>query len=164
MSDEIDLEVGEPDADETPAQRRRRERRAARSSDSGGSSRSRATAGVSTDDKSVSSRLGTAFTKLADQMDAREDEELATALREESAGMTQGLVSLTSTVPILRLPLMLVLAFAEPVLAFWRVGRILFYRFLNWRERRIIMAQQQAEQAAWEEQQQPGMPDVQVVN
>lgn len=157
----IDLEHGDPEPEETPRQRRRRERAASdsSSSSSGGSRRNK---GVGdTDDTGLASRLDVALNKLADQMDARDDEELATALREERRGMTQGLVSLTGTVPILRIPLLLLLAFAEPVLAFWRVGRILFYRFLSWRERRIIAAQQAQEEmqvAEWEASQQPGMP------
>lgn len=155
----IDLEHGEPEDEETPAQRRRRERRAARGSDSGGGGSGSRRKGVAdTDDSGLASRLDTAFNKLADQMDARDDDELASALREERRGMTQGLVSLTGAVPLLRIPLLLLLAFAEPVLAFWRVGRILFYRFLSWRERRIMAAQEAQAQAEWEASQQPGMP------
>lgn len=165
MSDEIDLTTGEPDDEETPAQRRRRERRAARGSDGGsGGGSGRGSGGSGKSDAGLVSELGSAFNKLADQMDARDDEELAEALRDESKAMSQGLVSLTSAIPLLRPFLTLALALAAPILAFWRVGRILFYRFLSWRERRIIAAQQQSEQAAWEEQQQPGMPDVTVVS
>lgn len=155
MSFEIDLEKGVPDEDETPSQRRRRERRANSDSDSS-SSRSSSGSSRSSDrnDTSLASHLGTAISKIADQMDARGDEELATALREERAPMSQGLVSLTSSVTPLRPPLVLALAITEPVLAFWRVGRILVMRFLTWRERRIVEAQ---EIAAWEAQQEVGI-------
>lgn len=160
MSDEIDLEVGEPDPDESPSARRRARRRAARSSDSdsgGSSSRSKSSGGKS--DAGLVTQLDTAFSKLADQMAARDDEELAEALMDERHAMSQGMVSLTSGLPFLRPILVLVLALAEPILAFWRVGRILFYRFLSWRERRIIAAQETArETAEWEAAQQPGIP------
>ena len=67
--------------------------------------------------------------------------------------MSQGLVSLTATLTPLRLPLIVFMSLVEPVLAFWRVGRILALRLLNWRERRIVAMQEQqaaseAEQAA----------------
>jgi hypothetical protein len=144
----IDLESGEPDPDESPAARRRRERRD-RTGDTGSSSRSRGGASSSkSDDSSLVTRLDTAFFKLADQMLARGDDELAEALREERRPMSQGLVSLTATLTVLRLPLVILMSLIEPVLAFWRVGRILFMRFLGWRERRIIAAQEA--RAEWE--------------
>jgi hypothetical protein len=142
----IDLEHGEPDPDESPAAKRRRERRAS-GGDSGGS-RSSSSSKSSTErsDTSLVTRMDTAFSKIADQMDAREDEELAEAIRDERHAMSQGLVSLTGSITPLRPLLVLVLSLIEPVLAFWRVGRILFLRFLTWRERRIVAAQQ----AEWE--------------
>jgi hypothetical protein len=109
--------------------------------------------------------MDTAFIKLADQMLARGDEELAEALREERRPMAQGLVSLTATLTILRLPLVVVMSLIEPVLAFWRVGGLLFQRFLVWRERRILAAQraqaEQQTQAEWEAAQAPGMQAIQ---
>lgn len=153
MSDTIDLTLGEPDPDESPAARRRRERRE-RDSSSGSSSRTRSSTGGSSksDDSSLVTRLDTAFVKLADQMLARGDDELAEALREERHAMSQGLVSLTATLTVLRFPLIVFMSLIEPVLAFWRVGRILIMRFFGWRERRIIAAQEA--QAEWERQQQ----------
>lgn len=156
----INLEKGEPDPDESPSRRRRREKRdsgsSSSSSSSGGSTgSSRASERENT---SLVGRLDTAFTKLADQMAARDDAELAEALRDERHAMSQGLVSLTSSLTPLRPVLVVFLALLEPFLAFWRVGRILFMRFLQWRERRIIEAQQA--QAEWEAAQEPGMPPV----
>lgn len=158
----INLETGEPEEDESPSQRRRRARRSGSSSDSSTSSgRSSSSSKASErENTSVAGRLNTAFTKLADQMAARGDDELAEALREERSAMSQGLVSLTSSIPFLRIPLVILLSLLEPVLAFARVGRILFYRFLTWRQRRIEEAQ--AAQAEWEAQQQPGMPPMEV--
>jgi hypothetical protein len=80
---------------------------------------------------------------------ARGDDELAEALREERHAMSQGLVSLTATLTLLRLPLIVFMALIEPMLAFWRVGRLLVYRFLAWRERRVAaVREQQAEREA----------------
>ena len=152
----IDLEHGEPDPDESPAARRRRERRSGSgsSSSSGGSSSSKSSS--DRENTSLVGRLDTAFTKIADQMAARDDEELASAIRDERHAMSQGLVSLTASITPLRAVLILVLALAEPVLAFWKVGRILFIRFLTWRDRRI--AEQQAANEEWQRQQEAGIP------
>lgn len=148
MSDDtINLTIGEPDPDESPAARRRRERRE-RGGDTGSSSRTRSSSSSKSDDSGLVTRLDTAFVKLADQMLARGDDELAEALREERHAMSQGLVSLTATLTLLRLPLVVFMSLVEPVLAFWRVGRILFVRLLAWRERRIAETQQR--QAEWE--------------
>jgi hypothetical protein len=105
--------------------------------------------------------MDTAFSKIADQISARGDEELAEAIRDERHPMSQGLVSLTSTVAILRWPLIVIMALVEPLIAFWRVGRLLLIRFLGWRERRIVAAQQQA--AEWEAAQAGAPVDAQVV-
>lgn len=151
----IDLETGEPDPDESPAARRRRERRSSSSGSSGSSSSSRSRGSSNSDDTSLVARLDTAFSKIADQMAARGDDELAEALREERHPMSQGLVSLTATLTFLRWPLIILMALIEPLLAFWRVGRLLFIRFLGWRERRIVAAQEAQQQAEWEAQQSP---------
>lgn len=159
----INLEKGEPDAEESPSQRRRRARRDSESSGSSGGSGSSSGGNKARDKEntSVAGRLNTALTKLADQMAARGDDELADAIRDERSAMSQGLVSLTSSIPVLRVPLVILLSLLEPVLAFWRVGRILFMRFLFWRQGRMEEAQQQ--QAEWEAQQgAPGMPPVEV--
>lgn len=149
----IDLETGEPDPDETPAARRRRERRSSTGSSSSGSSASRSRGGSKPDNTSLASRLDAAFTKIADQLMARggeENEELATAIREESRGMSQGLVSLTATLTFLRWPLIVIMALVEPMLAFYRVGRLVLIRLLNWRERRIVAMQEAQQQSEWE--------------
>lgn len=150
----IDLETGEPDPDESPSARRRREKRESGGSSSSGSSSRSSSGSKSGDDRentSLVGRLNTAFSKIADQMAARDDDELAVAIREERGAMSQGLVSLTSSVTPLRIPLVIALSLIEPILAFWRVGRILFYRFLGWRERRIREMEFQ-QQAAEQEQ------------
>lgn len=151
----IDLETGEPDPDESPAARRRRERRSSTSSSSSGSGSSRSWSSGNSDDSGLVARMDTAFSKIADQVAARGDEELAEAIREERHPMSVGLVSLTSTLTFLRWPLVIVMALVEPLLAFLRVGRLLFIRFLNWREQRIIAAQQAQQQAEWEAGQAP---------
>lgn len=151
----IDLESGEPDPDESPAQRRRRERRSGGSGGGGSSSSSRSRGSGNSDDTSLVARLDTAFTKIADQIAARGDEELAEAIREERHPMSQGLVSLTATLTPLRWPLVVLMALIEPLLAFWRVGRLLLIRFIGWRERRIAAAQEAQQQAEWEAAQTP---------
>lgn len=123
----IDLELGEPE--ETPSQRRRRIKR----TDEKAAPKTKPT---EREDRSLTGQLDTVFTKIADMLRARDDEELAEAIRDERHAMSQGLVSLTSSVTFLRPLLTLVLALIEPFLAFWRVGRILFHRFLNWRASR----------------------------
>lgn len=99
----------------------------------------------------MASRLNSAFAKIADQVDIRGDTELAEAIRDERGAMSQGLVSLTDQITPLRMVLLLAMALAEPILAFYRVGRILFLRFLGWRERRIAERQEAAEQ--WQREQ-----------
>lgn len=131
MADELDLE--NPPEDESPSARRRRARRAER----GTSTDSKGHTGP--DDGVVTSKLNSAFGKLADQLASKGDDELATAINEESSGMTQGLVSLTKSVVFLRGPLVFIIELALVLLAFWRVGRILFIRALVRRE--TIMAQ-----------------------
>lgn len=123
----IDLEHGEED--ESPSQRRRRIKR----SDSASEPRAKPS---DKDDRSLTGRLDTTFTKISDQLEARGDEELAAAIKDERHAMSQGLVSLTSNLVVLRPLLTLILALVEPFLAFWRVGRILLGRFLEWRTNR----------------------------
>lgn len=157
----IDLESGEPESEST-ASARRRARREAASSSSGGSSGSSSSGSKGSSDRenaSLVGRLDTAFSKIADQVAVRGDEDgLAEALREERHAMSQGLVSLTSSLTILRVPLIIALSLIEPFLAFRRVGVILFGRFLRWREQRIFARQQAQEE--WEQSQAAGMPPV----
>lgn len=138
-NDEIDLERGDP------ARAEATEKKAA--------TRSRATKGGSAPkpvaaETSLKARLENVFEKLAKQMEARGDEELATALSEEKSNMSQGLVSLTKNLTPLRGPLVVVVSLVEPVLAFGRVGGILVRRAVARRARKV---------AEWEaaQQQQP---------
>jgi hypothetical protein len=98
-NDEIDLERGDP------ARAEATEKKAA--------TRSRATKSGSAPkpvaaETSLKARLENVFEKLAKQMEARGDEELATALSEEKSNMSQGLVSLTKNLTPLRGPLVVV--------------------------------------------------------
>jgi hypothetical protein len=146
----IDLESGEPDPDESPAARRRRERRSSSGSSGGSSSSGRSRSSSNSDDSGLVTRMDAAWVKIANQIAARGDDELAEAIIEEHHPMSVGLVSLTSTLTVFRWPLVILMALVEPLLAFWRVGRLVFIRFLGWRERRIIAAQEAAQQAEWE--------------
>lgn len=138
MPDELDLERGVP---ESSSERRRRR---AESTGVGGETK------TATDklDRELSDRLDSAFGQVVEWRTARGDEELATAISEDSHKMTQGLVSLTHFVVPLRRPLLIFLAFVEPVFAFGRVGRILFSR---WTYRRQLRQEELATaQAAWD--------------
>lgn len=140
---ELDLERGDPSAAARIAAEGSARSKRARSSksdgDSGSSSGSRSGGGSKTSgkgtDASLANRLGEAFSRLADQLEARDDQELADAIRQDSRAMSQGLVSLTRAVTFLRLPLLLFLGFLEPILAFWHVGSILFGRWVARRQR-----------------------------
>lgn len=134
--DEIDLERGDParaDATEKKAATRSRSTK----------SQSAKPAPAET---SLKTRLENVFEKLAKQMEARGDEELATALSEEKTNMSQGLVSLTKNLTPLRGPLLVIVSLVEPVLAFGRVGGILVRRAVARRAQKIAeweAAQQQ---------------------
>lgn len=137
MSDELDLEKGDPErAEEISARQRRREAR--RSGGSGGSASSskgsNRSSGATTDFRS---QLGRVLDKLVEQRDAVGDEELATALRDNKDPMVQGFVSVTSSVPFLQTPFLIVLNLLEIVLAFGVVGRILVGRAIERRQRRM---------------------------
>src|ERR1700741_1473749 len=62
-------------------------------------------------------RLTDVFGRIAEALEARGDEELAEAIREDTTAMSQGLVSLTNRVVFLRAPLAFGLALAAPVVA-----------------------------------------------
>lgn len=137
VTDELDLEKGDP----SRAEERRSRRRT--SSDSGESK-------TSSDrlDRELHSRLVEAFGQVVEWRQAREDEELATAIDEDKEKMSSGLVSLTHAVAPLRQPLVIFLSFVEPLLAFGRVGRILATR---WVTRRQAQAEDLAQaQAEWD--------------
>lgn len=159
---EIDLENGDPDRAERIAKVRgdqeagqARSRAARASSKSEKSDKPSATKAKSsstgTTDANLKSRLRDAFVRLADQRETKDDTELSLALREEADAMAQGLVSLTRNITPLRFPLLFVLNFLEPVLAFWRVGGILLGRFATRRnliEQEREMARADAVQAS----------------
>lgn len=151
----LDLEEGdEALADASPAERRRaarlaaaKEKNAKRDSSKSSSRRSTRTVSGEKVEAELMSRLGRTFDRIAKALDARGDDELAHAIREDSDAMSQGLVSLTSNVKLLRSPLLMSLNLIEPVLAFGRVFRILFGRW-NARQARLAMEREVAQQEA----------------
>lgn len=82
-------------------------------------------------DSDLRARLETVFDRIADAADARGDDELATAVREDLEVMATGLVNLTKPFKALRRPIVGALAVVEPFMAFGRVGRLLFGRALD---------------------------------
>lgn len=80
------------------------------------------------------SRLDRTWERVAEWRDSRGDDELATVIREDKEAWTQGIVSLSHIVKWLRAPLLMLLNFVEPVLAFGRVTRILFGRWTEQRQ------------------------------
>jgi len=148
----LDLDEGDPErAEATPAERRRAARAAVdegkSESKARGSSGSRRSTSASARDKieqELTARLDRTFTSLAKTMEARGDDELAAVIREEAEVMGQGVISLTRNVKVLRGPLLFLLNLIEPVMAFGRIGRLLYSRF---RERQWRIQQERAEQA-----------------
>lgn len=150
MAGELDLERGDIEAAQKIADlggARSRSKRASSGGSSGGGGKSSGSkSGTKRTDSELVTRLVTSFEKIADQLEAREDHELSQAIREDARAMSQGLVSLTSTLTPLRVPLILFLGFIEPILAFWHVGSILVGRFIARRQR--VMAEREMEAAA----------------
>lgn len=143
MADILDLTEGDEERAEKVAARQaagRAESKTARATRSRPSVAQRA-------ETELRERTVHVFQRIADTLAARDDEELATAISEDSEAMATGLVSLTRQVKWLRGPLLFFLSLAEPLLAFGRVGRILLRRAGEWRYRR-------AEERAGEPQQQ----------
>lgn len=144
----LDLEHGDEElADATPAERRRAARK--RAADSGGGTStprpSRSKAAQERVETELVSRLHRTFDRIALALDSRGDEELAVVIREDAAAMTHGLVSLTRNLKVLRSPLLMALNLIEPVLAFGRVGRIMYGRFVA-RQARVAQERQEATQ------------------
>lgn len=141
-------EIADAQARQAVAQSEREKRKAKRESqkkESGSSStRSRAKASPATE-SGLQGRLVDAFTRLANMLERKGDEELSTAINDEKQAMAQGLVSLTRNVTPLRGPLVLLISFLEPVLAFWRVGSILGGRLIERRQR--VMAERAMQEA-----------------
>lgn len=145
----LDLESGdEKRADDISARQRRRESRRKTST---------STSRPKSEEGDVKSQLIAIFERIADQLDARNDDELGPAVREEKEAMAQGIVAVTRLAPFFRAPVVLFIALVEPFLAFFRVGRILVFRFF---QRRARIAQERAaqqEQQTYE--QQMGVPE-----
>lgn len=140
----LDLENGdEALANATPAERRRAARKAAAEGEASGGSGSRKPASRSSkatqerEGTELLSRLDRTFDRIALALEARGDAELADTIREDKTAMSQGLVSLTRSVKALRSPFLMLLNLVEPVLAFGRVGRILYVRLAERRARAI---------------------------
>lgn len=126
-SDDLDLNVGDPGRGDSRAEQRRRRRQ----------TRTEETApkeGFT--EREVRAHLDRAFDGLAKNRDKSGDTDLAEAIREEGDAMTEGFVALTENVKPLRMPLVIILNILITVLAFGRVGGILFERWAARRERR----------------------------
>lgn len=155
MPDELDL-TGRSGAadDDTPRRRRQRRTQQQREEEARGGSNEGAT------DSELRHQLNRAFQGLIRGREAKGDEELADALKEEGDAMTESFVTLTDNVKPLRMPLVIILNLVITLLAFGRVGGILLTRLTSWRVRRQEAAQQAeaeynaAVEAAQAEQQQ----------
>lgn len=150
--EELDLERGDASrTDALLAQEKGQERSRTRRSSGGssktvgnsGATRRRSTTESRTDDV-LRTRLLRAFDRLSEWRIKKGDDELGEALAEDKEQMADGLVSLTKTIKFLRAPLLLVLAFIEPVLAFGRVGSILVGRWYEWQTTRRVPEPTQA--------------------
>ena len=153
MPDELDLERGDPSRSEE----RRQRRRATRTETVSGESK------TVTDklDRELHARLVESLGQVQEWREARDDEELATAIEQDKEKMAKGLVSLTHAVMPLRKPLVVFLSFVEPILAFGRVGRILTFRWVEKRQRRAEeMTEEQRDmdmQPGWDGHNIPGV-------
>lgn len=134
-SDDINLDRGDPERADSASERRRRRRQTTADSK---------TTSESFTEREVREQLTRAFDGLAKGREAREDHELAEAIREEGDAMTEGFVTLTNNVKPLRLPLVILLNVVITVLAFGRVGSILWYRFTARRAERQFAREQAA--------------------
>lgn len=121
----LDLEVGD-EAMAEEAQSRQAARSASREKRK--EPGVRAQAAEQRSENELSRRLEEAFGRIAEQLLIRGDDELGDAITEDKGKMAKGLVSGTRRIPFLRGPLTIALDLAEPFLAFFRVGRIVFTR------------------------------------
>jgi hypothetical protein len=137
VPDELDLERGDPS--------RREERRSSRRR---ASSTGEARSDSDKLDRELHHRLVESLEQVQEWREARDDEELATAIAQDKDKMAKGLVSLTHAVAPLRQPLLVFLGFVEPLLAFGRVGRILATRWVMRRQQRA--EEMAAAQAEWD--------------
>jgi hypothetical protein len=137
---ELDLEFGDP-LRASPEGETRRRRRATTEAKSEADD----TGAVETE---IRSRLDRLFDRIVKAREAVEDEELAEVIREDADAMANGFISVTHNVPFLRLPLIMLLNILEPVLAFYRVARILVIRWFARRAERA--AAQYAQEPVYE--------------
>ena len=151
MSDELDLEIGDPQAAdkiqaEGQAARGRRQTRRATGSKSKSSGRKPAS---EAEENSLKDKVRAMFSDFHEALRER-DPELADVLERRGEAMSQGLVSVTRTIPFLRGPLVLLVNFFQPTLAFWELGSLLTARWIARRNRRAVEQREQAN----------GQPDV----
>lgn len=139
--DDIDLTAGEDE----PSSRPRRRRRSSAAADAAPSN-----GGIS--DNEMRAQLHTVFDGWRRQRDTRGDEELADAISEEMGAMAEGVVTLTTNIKPLRVPILLITNVAVVALAFVRVGGIVWGR---WRDRREARQAEIAAQQAWQDGQPP---------
>jgi len=139
---ELDLEKGDPERAEESTRRRRRTSTTSEDKEKESTEKQL--------DRELHVRLIDAFDHIQEWRETRDDTELAVAIAQDKEKMSKGLVSLTHYVNPLRKPLVIFLAFVEPILAFGRIGAILGGRIIGWRQRR---AEEIAEaQAEWDRQ------------
>lgn len=150
----LDLENGDEElAEATPAQRRAAARKAAgedrpstaKKTSSARRSSTKTPTQVSKLEAELTSRLHRTFDRIAQTLDARGDQELAEVIREDGDAISQGFISLTRNVRFLLSPLIMLLNLVEPVLAFGRVGRILYRRWVERQQRTAEQATQQSQ-------------------
>lgn len=136
---ELDLTTGDPARaeDESTTRRRRRTRTTTPSEDTPKRER-----------KSVEGEVREMCTRVFDSWArmryAKEDTELGDAITEESGPMTEGIVTLTDSVPVFRTPLIILLYLAVTLLAFGRVGGILLSRVQERRRQAQARAEEEA--------------------
>jgi hypothetical protein len=115
----------------------------ARATKAATASKPKAAVNAQREDNEVDSRARRVFDRIAKAVETRGDSELAEILREDAEIMAQGLVSLTKSIKFLRTPLLILLNLVEPVLAFGRIGRLLYNRLAERQERRAMERQEQ---------------------
>jgi hypothetical protein len=151
-SDDLDLQTGEPGRSDSASERRARRRKSGDSS-SGTSQREQVKI-----ENEVRTQVARAFDGIAKNRYAHDDIELGDAFTEESDAMTEGFVTLTTNVVPLRMPLIVILNLMITLLAFGRVGQILYDRVQVRRETRRMAAE-----AAMDPQPGPTIVDAEVV-
>ncbi|MDE2101941.1 MAG: hypothetical protein KGL39_32140 [Patescibacteria group bacterium] len=143
MSD-LDLETGDLSraekiqAEGSAARSSRRQSRAAGSKSRTG----KTTAAKEAEDSGLKSKLQEMFQDFAEQFQER-DPELADVLNRRKDAMSQGLVGLTRNIKLLRGPLVLLVNFFQPTLAFWELGGLLIHRYISHQQRRAIERREQ---------------------